>query len=112
MTAGLSELKAEGVGVLICGHGSRNRLAVEEFARLAEGLRPRMGGLPVEHGYLEFAQPILRDSLDRLRGQGVQRVLKSAASAASGKTQTKDSRGVHECRHGMRVAGGSQAITT
>ena len=75
MTAGLSELKAEGVGVLICGHGSRNRLAVEEFARLAEGLRPRMGGLPVEHGYLEFAQPILRDSLDRLRGQGVQRVL-------------------------------------
>jgi len=75
VTAGLSELKAEGVGVLICGHGSRNRLAVEEFARLAEGLRPRMGGLPVEHGYLEFAQPILRDSLDRLRAQGVQRVL-------------------------------------
>ena len=74
MTAGLSELKAEGVGDLICGHGSRNRLAVEEFARLAEGLRPRMGGLPVEHGYLEFAQPILRDSLDRLRAQGVQRV--------------------------------------
>ena len=75
MTAGLSELKAEGVGVLICGHGSRNRLAVEEFARFAEGLRPRMGGLPVEHGYLEFAKPILRDSLDRLRSQGVQRVL-------------------------------------
>ena len=75
MTAGLSELKAEGVGVLICGHGSRNRLAVEEFARLAEGLRPLMGGLPVEHGYLEFAKPILRDSLDRLRSQGVQRVL-------------------------------------
>ncbi len=75
MTAGLSELKAEGVGVVICGHGSRNRLAVEEFARLAEGLRPRMGGLPVEHGYLEFAKPILRDSLDRLRSQGVERVL-------------------------------------
>jgi len=75
VTAGLSELKAEGVGVLICGHGSRNRLAVEEFARLAEGLRPLMGGLPVEHGYLEFAKPILRDSLDRLRSQGVQRVL-------------------------------------
>ena len=75
MTAGLSELKAEDVGVLICGHGSRNRQAVEEFASLADGLRPRMGGLPVEHGYLEFAKPILRDSLDRLRAQGVKRVL-------------------------------------
>ena len=75
MTAGLSELKAEDVGVLICGHGSRNRQAVEEFASLAAGLRPRMGGLPVEHGYLEFAKPILRDSLDRLRAQGVKRVL-------------------------------------
>ena len=75
MAADLSELNPAEVGVLICGHGSRNRLAVEEFARLAEGLRPRMGGLPVEHGYLEFAKPILRDSLDRLREEGVKRVL-------------------------------------
>lgn len=75
MAADLSELNPAEVGVLICGHGSRNRLAVEEFARLAEGLRPRMGGLPVEHGYLEFAKPILRDSLDCLREKGVTRVL-------------------------------------
>ena len=75
MAADLSELNPAEVGVLICGHGSRNRLAVEEFARLAEGLSPRMGGLPVEHGYLEFAKPILRDSLDRLREEGVKRVL-------------------------------------
>ena len=75
MAADLSELNPAEVGVLICGHGSRNRLAVEEFARLAEGLRPRMGGLLVEHGYLEFAKPILRDSLDRLREKGVKRVL-------------------------------------
>jgi len=71
----LSELKAKGYGVLICGHGSRNKLAVEEFAQLAEGLRPKLSGIPVEHGYLEFARPILRDALDRLREQGVQRVL-------------------------------------
>ena len=75
MAADLSELNPAEVGVLICGHGSRNRLAVEEFARLAEGLKPRMGGLPVEHGYLEFAKPILRDSLDCLREKGVKRVL-------------------------------------
>ena len=63
------------IGVLICGHGSRNRQAVAEFAELASGLRRQLPGLPVEHGYLEFARPILRDGLDRLREQGVQRVL-------------------------------------
>ena len=62
-------------GVLICGHGSRNRLAVEEFERLAIGLRRRMSPVPVEYGFLEFANPILRDGLDRLREQGVERVL-------------------------------------
>ncbi|MFM8258733.1 MAG: sirohydrochlorin chelatase [Vulcanococcus sp.] len=63
------------LGVMICGHGSRNRQAVAEFARLAEGLGPLLPGVPVEYGYLEFARPILRDGLDRLRQQGVQRVL-------------------------------------
>ena len=66
---------ADGLGVLICGHGSRNRLAVDEFAKLADGLRRKLPQLPVEHGYLEFARPILRDGLEKLRDQGVQRVL-------------------------------------
>ncbi len=64
-----------GLGVMICGHGSRNRLAVDEFAKLAEGLRQRFPQLPVAHGYLEFARPILREGLDSLRAQGVTRVL-------------------------------------
>jgi sirohydrochlorin cobaltochelatase len=63
------------IGVLICGHGSRNRQAVAEFAQLAEGLRAQLPGVPVEYGYLEFARPILRDGLESLRAQGVQRVL-------------------------------------
>ncbi|MFM2172692.1 MAG: hypothetical protein RLZZ54_619 [Cyanobacteriota bacterium] len=63
------------IGVLICGHGSRNRQAVNEFAQLAEGLRAQLPGVPVEYGYLEFARPILRDGLESLRAQGVQRVL-------------------------------------
>ncbi|MGB1195117.1 MAG: sirohydrochlorin chelatase [Synechococcus sp.] len=62
-------------GVLICGHGSRNRLAVEEFEGLARGLKARIPDLPVEYGFLEFAQPILREALDRLRAQGVEKVL-------------------------------------
>jgi sirohydrochlorin cobaltochelatase len=63
------------IGVLVCGHGSRNRLAVEEFARLAEALRERLAPLPVEHGYLEFARPILRDGLETLRQRGVKHIL-------------------------------------
>lgn len=63
------------LGVLVCGHGSRNRLAVAEFASLAEQLQHRLAPLPVEHGYLEFARPILRDGLEALRQRGVRHVL-------------------------------------
>ncbi|MBA5775951.1 sirohydrochlorin chelatase [Stappia sp. F7233] len=60
---------------MICGHGSRNRAAVREFASLAEGLKPRFPDWPVEYGYLEFAEPVIRDGLDRLRDQGCTRIL-------------------------------------
>jgi len=71
----LAESSNDQLGVLICGHGSRNRLAVEEFAQMVEALRPKLAPMPVEHGYLEFARPILRDGLESLRQQGVTRVL-------------------------------------
>ena len=70
-----AEPAVERLGVLICGHGSRNRLAVEEFAQMVDKLRPKLAPMPVEHGYLEFAQPILREGLDSLRQQGVTKVL-------------------------------------
>ena len=71
----MAESPNDQLGVLICGHGSRNRLAVEEFAQMVEALRPKLAPMPVEHGYLEFARPILRDGLESLRQQGVTRVL-------------------------------------
>ncbi len=63
------------IGVLVCGHGSRNRLAVGEFAALAQQLQQHLAPVPVEYGYLEFARPILRDGLEALRRQGVSHVL-------------------------------------
>jgi len=62
-------------GVMLCGHGSRDEDAVQEFAVLAQHLKGRFPGHPVEFGYLEFATPIIRDGLDRLRAEGVDKVL-------------------------------------
>jgi len=62
------------IGVMVCGHGSRDDSAVAEFAVLAGHLARRLPW-PVEYGYLEFARPILRDGLDRLRARGVDHVL-------------------------------------
>ena len=63
------------LGVMVCGHGSRDAGAVAEFATVAEGLRLRLPDYPVEYGYLEFATPIIRTGLDRLRERGVDHVL-------------------------------------
>ena len=35
-------------GIMVCGHGSRNQNAVREFAVLAERMRERFPGMPVE----------------------------------------------------------------
>jgi sirohydrochlorin cobaltochelatase len=63
------------VGVMVCGHGSRDASAVAEFRRLVDGLIARLPHYAVESGFLEFARPILSEGLDRLRARGVERVL-------------------------------------
>ena len=62
-------------GVMICGHGSRDVRAVEEFASLQSSLAARLPEYTVEYGFLEFAKPIIRDGLDKLRDQGINHVL-------------------------------------
>jgi sirohydrochlorin cobaltochelatase len=62
-------------GVMVCGHGSRSQAAVDEFAVLATRLRDHFPDWPVEYGYLEFANPLIRDGLDRLREAGCDRIL-------------------------------------
>ncbi|SDE37245.1 sirohydrochlorin chelatase [Rhodospira trueperi] len=63
------------IGVMICGHGSRDDAAVEEFNRLAVHLRERLPDFMVESGFLEFARPIIRTGLDTLKAAGVSRIL-------------------------------------
>ena len=49
-----------------CGRGIRH-------ARRT--LRPRFPDWPVEHGYLEFARPVIREGLDRLVATGARQIL-------------------------------------
>lgn len=63
------------IGVMVCGHGSRDEGAVREFEAVARGIRARLPQYPVESGFLEFATPIIREGLDKLRAQGVTRCL-------------------------------------
>src|SRR5882762_8602817 len=63
------------IGVMVCGHGSRDPEAIEEFKSVAAGIAQRLPQYPADYGFLEFAKPIIRDGLDRLRGRGVERIL-------------------------------------
>jgi len=62
-------------GIMVCGHGSRDVQAVEEFQAVARGLRERLPEHETEWGFLEFATPIIRDGLDALRAKGLRKVL-------------------------------------
>ncbi len=64
------------IGVMICGHGSRSQDAVNEFAVLAEKLPALLpDDFAVDYGYLEFANPVIRDGLDNLRTAGCDRII-------------------------------------
>ena len=65
----------EKLGVRICGHGSRDAQAVAEFAAVADKLAGLLPYEHVEHGYLEFARPVLREGLDKLVAKGCTRIL-------------------------------------
>ena len=63
------------IGVMVCGHGSRSNAAVDQFAALVKQLPGYFPDWPVEYGYLEFANPVIRNGLDRLRDQGCDHIL-------------------------------------
>lgn len=99
-------------GVMICGHGSRSQAAVDEFAVLAEKL-PAL--LPddwmVEYGYLEFANPVIRDGLDRLREAGCDRILAVPGmlfAAMHAKNDIPTVLNTYATKHGVSVSYGRE----
>ena len=60
---------------MVCGHGSRDTGAVEEFQAVAQGLKERLTQYETDWGFLEFATPVIRTGLDALRAKGIRKVL-------------------------------------
>ena len=63
------------IGIVLCGHGSRDPQAVEEFINVVNKIKSRIPNVPVTFGFLEFNRPIIREALDQLRDKGVERVI-------------------------------------
>lgn len=61
--------------VMVCGHGSRDPDAIREFQALATGLKARLPQYDLESGYLEFAKPVIQESLAKLIERGAKRIL-------------------------------------
>ena len=94
------------IGVMICGHGSRSQAAVDEFAVLARRLPEHFPDWPVEHGYLEFANPVIRDGLDRLRAQGCDHILAVPGmlfAAMHAKNDIPSVLNTYAAEHGVKV---------
>src|SRR3546814_6349437 len=61
--------------VRVFGQGSRDTGAVSVCEAVARGSGARPPQYDVESGFLEFATPIIRDGLDKLRAKGITRCL-------------------------------------
>jgi len=94
------------MGVMVCGHGSRSKAAVAEFRAMAEKLKGHFPGWPVEYGYLEFADPVIRDGLDKLKGQGCERILAVPGmlfAAGHAKNDIPSVLNTYQAKHGIRI---------
>ena len=99
------------IGVLLCGHGSRSQAAVDEFAQLAVKLPPLLPDWPVEYGYLEFANPVMRAGLDALRTQGCDHILAVPGmlfAAMHAKNDIPSVLNAYATEHGVRVQYGRE----
>lgn len=99
------------IGVMICGHGSRSQAAVDEFSVLAEKLPPLLPDWQVEYGYLEFANPVIRLGLDKLREAGCEKILAVPGmlfAAMHSKNDIPTVLNTYAAKHGIEVSYGRE----
>ena len=99
-------------GVMICGHGSRSQAAVDQFSVLAEKLPAYFpDDWLVEYGYLEFANPVIRDGLDKLRAAGCDRILAVPGmlfAAMHSKNDIPTVLNTYAAKHGVEISYGRE----
>ncbi|MEN8839910.1 MAG: CbiX/SirB N-terminal domain-containing protein, partial [Octadecabacter sp.] len=99
-------------GVMICGHGSRSQSAVDEFATLADKLPAYLpDDWQTEYGYLEFANPVIRDGLDKLRENGCTRILAVPGmlfAAMHSKNDIPTVLNTYAAKHGIEISYGRE----
>ncbi|HVI45278.1 MAG TPA: sirohydrochlorin chelatase [Chitinophaga sp.] len=62
-------------GILICGHGSRDKEGVAHFRVLVEKLQQRYPDYIVDYGFLEFAHPVYAAAVERMYQAGVRHII-------------------------------------
>src|SRR3954447_11191061 len=94
------------IGVMVCGHGSRDQEAIEEFKAVAAGIAKGLPQYPADYGFLEFAKPIIRDGLDRLRAGGAERILAVPGmlfAAGHAKDDIPSVLNTYQAQHGVQI---------
>ena len=86
--------------VLFVGHGSRDPEGTEEFCRLVEQFRTADPERIVEHGFLEFARPVITDAVDRCVARGAHTVaVLPGMLMAAGHAKNDIPSEIHQARH-------------
>ena len=94
------------IGVMLCGHGSRSEGAVSQFADMAARMPNLLPDWQIEHGYLEFANPVIRVGLDKLRESGCDRILAVPCmlfAAMHAKNDIPSVLNAYSAEHGVRI---------
>ncbi len=68
-------MKAGKQGIIICGHGSRNRESADLFKRMAERFASTFPQFAVTHAFLELQPPDFRTAVDKLVMQGISDII-------------------------------------
>ena len=74
-TASITYKYPSNIGILLCGHGSRDPQAGKEFINVVKKIKSRIPNIAVLYGFLEFNRPIISVALDQFRNMGVERVI-------------------------------------
>ena len=104
---------AERGGVLIVGHGTRNREGTLQFLSLASEIQSRLPNLPCQACFLELSEPNIEEGLTRLAAVGVEQILVVPLllfSAGHAKSDIPDAVAVACEKLGLRPAAQSQAL--